>query len=119
MLSARIVAKKQLAKEAAQASAVAKAAVTEATLTMENAKRIADEAAAEEATLRDELRLGISRGLEALDNAPSRGALNAGAPNGAAGNVQAADSLTLPAQRDPANTLRLIIRQPDVDLAQH
>ena len=119
VLSARIVAKKQLAKEAAQASAVANAAVTEATLTMENAKRIADEAAAEEATLRDEVRLGISRGLDALDSAPSRGAMNAGAPNGIAGNVQAADALTLPAQRDPANVLRPIIRQPDVDLAQH
>ena len=118
VLSARIVAKKKLATEAAKASAVANAAVTEATLTMANAKHIADEAAAEEANLRDELRLGISRGLEALENAPSRGGLNAGAPIGAAGDVQAGDSLTLPAQRDPANTLRPIIRQPDVNIAQ-
>ena len=34
VLSARLVAKKQLSKEAAQANAVAKAAVTEATLTL-------------------------------------------------------------------------------------
>ena len=94
VLSARLVAKKQLAKEAAQASAVAKAAVTEATLTADNANRIALEAAAEEATLMDEVRLGISRGLDALDSAQSRGAMNAGAPNGIAGNVQAADALT-------------------------
>ena len=60
VLSARLVAKRQLAKEAEQASAVAKAAVTEATLTADNANRVALEAAAEEANLMDEVRLGIS-----------------------------------------------------------
>ena len=118
LLSARIVAKKKLASEAARASAVANAAMTEATLTMANAKRIADEAAADEARLQEELRLGIARGLEQLQNAPSRGGLNAGVPIGAAGDGLAGDILTLLARQDPANTLRPVIRQPDVNIAQ-
>ena len=44
-LSARIVAQKKLGTEAAKAKAVADDAMTEATLTLANAKRIADEAA--------------------------------------------------------------------------
>ena len=117
-LSARIVAQKKMATEAARAKVVADAAMAEATTTLANAKRIADEATAEESRLQEELQLGIERGLDQLQNAPNRGGLNAGGHGGAAVDGLGGDIFTLPARQVPANPLRPVIRLPEVNPAQ-
>ena len=117
-LSARIVAQKKLGTEAAKAKAEADAAMTKATLTLANAKRIAEEAKENELRLREELHLGISNGLDQLQQAQGRGGLNAGPPNGATVDGLDGDTLTLPARQIPANSLRPVIRLPEVNTPQ-